>query len=269
MAELRNPVLRQLYEAHIQDATLLRLLNDIEMSQTVFDTVDMLEARRIQMGLVALTPDQLFRNKINKLVSVNRSILNTLSHMVTQRYNIDQAQIIFAQIIDNNMRILNIQNAPTGMQQVADMILQIPLPDNQRRLLYNPAARDVVRPAAQAAAPRRVEPPVVYPARELRAPVDIADLENLTNEQKIELGEAYLGRLQCPACMIKESNIVLIPCGHLLCSNCVNRLKIDNEAANRRQLCPMCRIEYTNVHDIFYKKYLKYKNKYLKLKNDV
>jgi hypothetical protein len=73
-------------------------------------------------------------------------------------------------------------------------------------------------------------------------------------------------RLQCPICLENIKNISL-PCGHLICSDCEDKLQ--------NKECPMCRKTFDTTQKVFiggskdnYKnKYLKYKQKYLFLKN--
>ena len=65
-------------------------------------------------------------------------------------------------------------------------------------------------------------------------------------------------RIRCSVCLTNEKNTRL-NCGHLICSECAS-----NQALTT---CPECRARITTREDIFFKKYLKYRNKYLSLKN--
>jgi hypothetical protein len=77
--------------------------------------------------------------------------------------------------------------------------------------------------------------------------------------------EEFSERLRCIICYEKTVNIVLNPCGHLLCSSCYDNRLVEPK------ICPICTTNITSAINIFYggykQKYLKYKNKYLKLKN--
>ena len=66
---------------------------------------------------------------------------------------------------------------------------------------------------------------------------------------------------ECPICLINIKNIVSIPCGHTMCSDCYSILK--------HKVCFVCKEQINNTQTIYLKKYLKYKNKYNKLRNDV
>jgi alpha-tubulin suppressor-like RCC1 family protein len=72
-----------------------------------------------------------------------------------------------------------------------------------------------------------------------------------TNEYKSNL----VTRMTCPICLTNERKVRL-NCGHMLCEICSD--KVDK--------CPECRTPIINKDAVFYNKYLKYKNKYLTLK---
>jgi hypothetical protein len=88
---------------------------------------------------------------------------------------------------------------------------------------------------------------------------EIPLFSDLNQANKDRLLQNYLEKLKCPVCLIHEVNTVLIPCGHLICSECVIGIRRTNE-------CPKCRQRITNSNNVYYKKYNKYKNKYLQLK---
>lgn len=89
---------------------------------------------------------------------------------------------------------------------------------------------------------------------------------NVNGTQKFpESGlETFARRFVCQICDERAVNIRLDPCGHLLCLNCYNSLELPKR-------CPSCRtniIDKGRIHYGGYKeKYLKYKTKYIKLKN--
>jgi len=58
-------------------------------------------------------------------------------------------------------------------------------------------------------------------------------------------------RLECPICLTNIKNIVLIPCGHTICSNCYPSLNPKD--------CPICRGPIKNTQEFYLKKYIKYK----------
>ena len=63
-------------------------------------------------------------------------------------------------------------------------------------------------------------------------------------------------KLQCSICMVNIKNTIILSCGHTICSECIPKLK----------LCPICDGTIGKTQNIYLKKYLKYKNKYNKLK---
>jgi hypothetical protein len=67
--------------------------------------------------------------------------------------------------------------------------------------------------------------------------------------------------LRCPICFVNVKDIKLT-CGHMLCKYCANNYRTRNITT-----CPLCRQDITSMDKVYYKKYLKYKNKYLQLKN--
>ena len=82
-----------------------------------------------------------------------------------------------------------------------------------------------------------------------------------------EYREALAGRLTCPICYERERNTVL-NCGHLFCAEDTTAIRA---APNPK--CPLCQTPITSAQKIFYggyrQKYLKYKAKYLELKNSL
>jgi alpha-tubulin suppressor-like RCC1 family protein len=79
--------------------------------------------------------------------------------------------------------------------------------------------------------------------------------------------EALASRLTCPICYERERNTVL-NCGHLFCAEDTTVIRA---APNPK--CPLCQTPITSAQKIFYggyrQKYLKYKAKYLELKNSL
>lgn len=74
------------------------------------------------------------------------------------------------------------------------------------------------------------------------------------------LKELVEHRIVCPVCLTNEKKIAL-SCGHMVCAKCSKQIK------DRDNKCPICRKPIESRQEVFYKKYLKYKNKYLALKN--
>ena len=68
--------------------------------------------------------------------------------------------------------------------------------------------------------------------------------------------------LRCPVCQINVKDIRLT-CGHLVCGTCAIKISQLNNA------CPICREPIRNMDKVYYKKYLKYKNKYVMLRNKI
>jgi len=67
--------------------------------------------------------------------------------------------------------------------------------------------------------------------------------------------------VRCPVCFVNERNTVL-SCGHLICSECAKNPRTFYNGG-----CPVCRQPVVSKDAIYYKKYLKYRTKYLQLKN--
>ncbi len=116
-----------------------------------------------------------------------------------------------------------------------------------------------VQQRAQVEAQRDIQ---FRPLPAVRAPV--LDDTTMTKEEIFAVAEDYNDRLTCPVCMANKVNTVLMPCGHLVCSTCAPRLITENG-----HRCPKCSLGFSTMHNIYYKKYLKYKNKYLALKRDI
>ncbi len=102
--------------------------------------------------------------------------------------------------------------------------------------------------------------------------IDIQDEEDLTPEQiesiQIEYSQRYLSKLKCFNCNQYEVTHSLFPCGHLFCRRCITGLNarlINNEQVQ----CPRCHRNINIIHKIFFQKYMKYKTKYLKLKEQL
>ena len=53
-----------------------------------------------------------------------------------------------------------------------------------------------------------------------------------------------LNKIKCPICFDKESNIVLIPCGHIICKTCY-------ELSNNL-FCPICRSNIEKYNNIYF-----------------
>ena len=73
--------------------------------------------------------------------------------------------------------------------------------------------------------------------------------------------ELLENRIACSICGVKEKKIAF-SCGHMTCASCSKIL--ETTFGNK---CPECNEPIENKQVLFYKKYLKYKNKYLALKN--
>ncbi len=91
----------------------------------------------------------------------------------------------------------------------------------------------------------------------------LTEISNIKNEITVmdmlnEYAKKNIKRLQCPECKIYEINTVMIPCGHILCKIC----------ADKSSKCPICDKPIVNKHNVYFMKYMKYKTKYMKLKNN-
>lgn len=74
--------------------------------------------------------------------------------------------------------------------------------------------------------------------------------------------KSYKERVRCGVCFENEVDTRL-NCGHLICKKCIALIQ---NMPRRHHICPLCRTPVETTKAIFYKKYLKYKIKYLQLK---
>ena len=120
-----------------------------------------------------------------------------------------------------------------------------------------------VPPDLFAAAPVAAAPVAAAPVA--AAPVIAASTPSVQDTPAYR--EEFIRRMTCPICLVREKNTVL-NCGHLLCAEDTEALR-----ATPNPLCPICRVPITSAQKIFYggyrQKYLKYKAKYLELKNSL
>ena len=75
--------------------------------------------------------------------------------------------------------------------------------------------------------------------------------------------EVSVEMLRCPICQTNVKDIRLSPCGHMICKTCAIHLRSLNQG------CPICRQSITSIDKVYYNKYLKYKNKYVMLRNKI
>jgi hypothetical protein len=128
------------------------------------------------------------------------------------------------------------------------------------------AAQRFAQPVAAQRFAQSVAAQPVAAQIELRKPTPQKDIDELNQKEQAKLGVLYSNRLNCLICKENEVNTVLIPCGHLFCSRCIQENKQIQIAKNVTPTCPECNQTFTSMHNIYYQKYLKYKNKYLQLK---
>ena len=68
----------------------------------------------------------------------------------------------------------------------------------------------------------------------------------------------------CVICLASEKTHAFVPCGHMcVCEICGPAIMTSSRS------CPMCRTNVSSTLHIYRSKYLKYKQKYLKLKNEM
>ena len=88
----------------------------------------------------------------------------------------------------------------------------------------------------------------------INEPRNIPEDEN----ELIQFNKQIINQSTCSICLDRVVNI-RIDCGHLFCSNCVINLN----------KCPFCRTSIKQLDKIFLQKYLKYRTKYMALKNNL
>lgn len=57
-------------------------------------------------------------------------------------------------------------------------------------------------------------------------------IEKINQEKQIKKIKKKIENFSCPVCLDNFSNYSLVPCGHMFCGHCCN--KLDN--------CPLCRV---------------------------
>ena len=69
----------------------------------------------------------------------------------------------------------------------------------------------------------------------------IEKMETIINKRKKEYQKTK-DTMECNICMERKINCVLVPCGHIYCSDCVVSSNI----------CPHCRTPYTDIQKLFF-----------------
>jgi hypothetical protein len=68
----------------------------------------------------------------------------------------------------------------------------------------------------------------------------------------------------CVVCLDNKKTDIFVPCGHLcVCGPCGENIM------KKTRACPLCRSKSSSAIHVYQNKYLKYKQKYLKLKNEM
>jgi hypothetical protein len=96
-------------------------------------------------------------------------------------------------------------------------------------------------------------------------PLSREQLNDQTLQGDVEQFNEQTNYSQSILCRVCFENIkdIRLNCGHMLCKVCARILR------QRHSPCPICRVPTTSYDKIFYNKYLKYKTKYLQLKNKI
>ncbi len=76
--------------------------------------------------------------------------------------------------------------------------------------------------------------------------------------------DQYKTMMKCPVCLGNIKDVRLSPCGHMMCKSCIKGYTTRGE-----HKCPICKRDFTSFDKVYYAKYLKYKNKYVMLKNKI
>ncbi len=196
------------------------------------------------------------KNQLNRLLDNSINIYETIDSISINVTNIEEAS-------ETKTRIMNIFNQSSDIVLLLSdyvrtnpqttLITDIREYDDERVEvnLFNEINKTI----------EELENMVEYKTDSLYSKILI--LENIGNAKEIPedenelriLNEQIITQSTCSICTIRVVNIK-IDCGHLFCINC---------AINLTE-CPLCRTPIDNYSKIYLKKYLKYKNKYLKLK---
>ncbi len=262
MDRLINPILRELFLLHQQDDVFLRLILELQESLLVIDNFENFERDRIALGHRAATPQQILNNKMAMFRRMKGNVFRIMRLMILNQYNTDRAQVLFEQLFDNYLEDY-FQNLglPNGNEIIREFHEQPAI--RAPPVMVNPFVHQHFHQHAQQRAQVEAQRDVQF---RLAPAVPAPELDDMTDEQIFAVAEDYNSRLTCPVCMTNKVNTVLMPCGHLICSTCAPRLTTENGGNNR---CPRCNLGFRTMHNIYYKKYLKYKNKYLALKRDI
>jgi hypothetical protein len=144
----------------------------------------------------------------------------------------------------NNITLPRINNTMDRIENIRNYI--IPRINNQRDYIVPSNEPLPVQPSNEPlpVVPRN-EPLPVQPSNE---PLPIQPSN-----------EALAKRMECPICLSNEAHIALTPCGHLVCNICSPLIAT----------CPICRQNITDRLNIYYNKYMKYKIKFLALRENL
>ncbi len=124
----------------------------------------------------------------------------------------------------------------------------------------------------------RVVPPIAPPPKPGNGPFPLPDFETeeyrkediIDNELRENANALAIdGRMKtfatemhnnvmCKICLTNKVNRVYVPCGHFICSVCLEQMP--------SKKCPTCNEPFSTAISVRLMKYLKYKNKYLQLK---
>ena len=114
---------------------------------------------------------------------------------------------------------------------------------NQLQNYSNPS-RQRSTPRSQESTPRSQE---LTPRSQESTPQSSAVIETEQHPESIDDKSTFADRLLCSICMTNSVNMRLDPCGHLVCSLCVNTIRTRLE-----QSCPTCRTPIIKNDRIFY-----------------
>ena len=209
------------------DDYLLSLLERLSRNQSTFD----------RMAHTRIPNEDREDRLREHITPIDDTIYDILKHMTDNAYNSDDinlAQSSFANIINYNHNNMNDNTENIGHEKIRDFIQRI-----KSTPTLNQSTSNVPK---------------------FNYPTSVHDIYPLKSKELQAIGTRFITRLKC-YCGTNYVNMVLIPCGHLVCSTCAKKIQLNNS------WCSKCSNLITNINDIYYQKYLKYKNKYLSLKN--
>jgi hypothetical protein len=212
---------------------------------------------------MSLTIEQM-KDKLHELLlkaeELNREVYNISTDAYTipnARAILDQLRIIRTQIFLMGMRLKDLAKIDSRYRQIEDTLIdvngvdyEVVLFDEIDKLINN---TDKMYKKKTADLDKKIKLLESFPPARI---IPFNEDETLIEDELREFNEQIIQKSTCSICNSRVVN-TRIDCGHLFCSNCI---------VNQTE-CPMCGRPIESFGKIYLKKYLKYRTKYIILKN--